>query len=71
MDGFSAVVRIPIVVGIGETAVIDQACCSLHAADIRFRSARQSVRLHSATERIPAGEVVVKREELALLRSRK
>ena len=66
MDGFVFFVAVPAVVSVRVTAVIDETCSGVDAANGRSGSTRQSIRLEDAAERVFARSFVVKRQELTL-----
>ena len=67
MNGFALGIAVPAIVGIGETAVIDEANGRIDAANLGVGTAGQSVGFDDSAERVFAREIVMKRKKLALL----
>lgn len=59
-------IAVPIVVGVGDTAVVDEADRGVNPAYGRAGSAGQSVGLDNAAEWFPSWEAVVEGQELSL-----
>lgn len=66
MDGLMLLGSVPVVMGIWDTAVVDEADGGIYTTNGRAGSAWQSIGLDDAAERVLARVVVVKRQKWAL-----
>ena len=68
VDDLTFFIAVPIVMSIWETAVIDEANGRIDATNHGVGTAGQSVGLDNTAEWVFAREIIIKREELSLLR---
>ncbi len=61
VDGFALGIAVPAMVGVGETAVIDEANGRIDAANLGVGTAGQSVGFDDSAERVFARDIVMER----------